>query len=205
MSIPIGGELVPDSDHAARDRFATLYIQHYPAVLRYAARRIGAEAARDVAAETFLVAWRLLDRVPSEQPLPWLYATARKCLANEVRRNGSRERLAARISAEAARGEAVGAELSERVADRLDVLTALGTLRPLDQEALRLIEWEQLDVAAAAQVVGCSTGAFKVRLHRARRRFARALGQPGQPPSRAGAPGAAISSLVTHVEREISA
>ena len=67
---------MPDSDDAARDRFAALYDQHYPAVLRYAARRIGVEAARDIAAETFLTAWRLLDRVPSEQPLPWLYATA---------------------------------------------------------------------------------------------------------------------------------
>jgi RNA polymerase sigma-70 factor, ECF subfamily len=194
---------VPDSDDAARDRFATLYDQHYPAVLRYAARRIGVEAARDIAAETFLTAWRLLDRVPSEQPLPWLYATARRCLANEFRRQNSRDRLDARIRAEAGRGEATGSEFSERVADRLAVLAALETLRPPDQEALRLIEWEELDVATAAQVMGCSTGTFKVRLHRARRRLARTLGE--QAPRRAGgAPGAAISPLITNVSREIS-
>src|SRR5215471_5658294 len=132
---PIGGELVPDSNDAARDRFAALYDQHYPAVLRYAARRIGAEAARDVAAETFLVAWRLLDRVPSEQPLPWLYATARKCLANELRRQDTRDRLDARIRAEAGRGEPAGSEFSERLADQMVVLAALDALRPLDQEA----------------------------------------------------------------------
>lgn len=195
---------MPDSDDAARDRFATLYDRHYPAVLRYAARRIGAEAARDVAAETFLTAWRLLDRVPPEQPLPWLYATARKCLANEVRRRTSRERLAARIRAEAGRGDIASSEFSERVADRLDVLAALGTLRPLDQEALRLIEWEQLDVAAAAHVMGCSTGAFKVRLHRARRRFAHTLGQQA-PGMASGASGTATSSPLTDVSREISA
>jgi DNA-directed RNA polymerase specialized sigma24 family protein len=73
-----------------------MYEQHYPAVLRYAARRVGAEAARDIVAETFLTAWRRLDRVPDGQPLPWLYATARKCLANEVRRQGTRERLDSR-------------------------------------------------------------------------------------------------------------
>ncbi len=192
---------MPDSDDEARDRFATMYHQHYPAVLRYAVRRIGADTARDVAAETFLTAWRLLDRVPSEQPLPWLYATARRCLANEVRRQTSRERLDARIRAEAGHGETAGAELSERVIDRLAVLAALGTLRPLDQEALRLIEWEQLDIAAAARVMGCSAGAFKVRLHRARRRFARALGQQAA----SSMPGPAGAAPITSIRPEVSA
>jgi len=67
------------------------------------------------------------------------------------------------------------------VTARLAVLAALAALRPSDQEALRLIEWEQLDVAAAAQVMGCSAATFRVRLHRARRRFARALGQADEP------------------------
>lgn len=167
-----------DREH---DRFKAMYEQHYPAVLRYVARRVGAEAARDIAAETFLTAWRQLDRVPG-QSLPWLYATARKCLANELRRRDRRERLDSRIRAEMLRGQDIaGAEPSEQVADRLAVLAALAALRPDDQEALRLIEWEQLDVAAAAQVMGCSSATFRVRLHRARRRFARALGHAGQP------------------------
>jgi RNA polymerase sigma factor (sigma-70 family) len=152
-----------------------MYDLHYPAVLRYAARRVGAEAARDIAAETFLTAWRRIDRVPPGRPLPWLYATARKCLANELRHRDRRERLDSRIRTEATRGQ--DPESSERVADRLAVLAALAGLCRSDQEALRLIEWEQLDVAAAAQVMGCSAATFRVRLHRARRRFARALGQ----------------------------
>lgn len=58
-----------DSEH---DRFTALYAEHYAAVLRYAARRVGAEAARDIAAETFMTAWRRLGHVPPAQPLPWL-------------------------------------------------------------------------------------------------------------------------------------
>lgn len=171
-----------DRGEPEHDRFKAMYDQHYPAVLRYAARRVGAEAARDIAADTFLTAWRRLDRVPPGQPLPWLYATARRCLANELRRRDRRERLDSRIRAEATRGpDVAGPEPSERVADRLAVLTALATLRPNDQEALRLIEWEQLDVAAAAQVMGYSAATFRVRLHRARRRFARVLGQAAEP------------------------
>ena len=56
--------------------FATLYERHYGAVHAYASRRVGAMTAADeVAAETFLIAWRS-DAVPDE-PLPWLYGVAR--------------------------------------------------------------------------------------------------------------------------------
>src|SRR5580693_10309662 len=178
----MGGEPVADRGDPEHDRFKAMYDEHYPAVLRYAARRVGAEAARDIAAETFLTAWRRLDRVPSGQSLPWLYATARKCLANELRRRDRRDRLDWLIRTEVLRGQDLaGPEPGERVADRLAVLAALDALRPDDQEALRLIEWEQLDVAAAAQVMGCSAATFRVRLHRARRRLARALGQADEP------------------------
>ena len=184
-----------DREH---DRFEALYELHYPAVLRYAARRVGAEAARDIAAETFTIAWRRLEQVPSGQPLPWLYATARRCLANELRRRGRRERLDSRMRSEATREHDVASlGASGQVADRLEVLAALATLRPKDQETLRLIEWEQLDVAAAAAVMGCSAGTFRVWLHRARRRFARALDQASG--SGGNAPGAP-ASLSTRTE-----
>jgi RNA polymerase sigma factor (sigma-70 family) len=182
---------VTDRGDLEQDRFRAMYEEHYPAVLRYAARRVGAEAARDIAADTFLTAWRRLDHVPAGQSLPWLYATARKCLANELRRQDRRERLDKQIRAEAMTEQALaGPRAAEPAAGRLAVLTALAALRPDDQEALRLIEWEQLDVAAAAQVMGCSAATFRVRLHRARRRLARALGQADEPSARG--PGAAF-------------
>ena len=52
---------------------------------------------------------------------------------------------------------------------------ALGRLSRTDREALLLIGWEGLDHDAAARVLGCSAVAFKVRLHRARKRLARLL------------------------------
>ena len=173
-----------DRSACEHDRFEALYEQHYPAVLRYAARRVGAEAARDIAAETFTIAWRRLDQVPAGQSLPWLYTTARNCVANELRRRERRERLDSRMRTEATRGPAVASrEPAEQAADRLAVLAALATLRPKDQEALRLIEWEHLDITAAAAVMGCSAGTFRVWLHRARRRLAHALDQASSPTS----------------------
>jgi hypothetical protein len=38
-----------------------------------------------------------------------------------------------------------------------------------------LVAWEDLDAPAIAAVLGCSRNAARIRLHRARRRFARAL------------------------------
>jgi DNA-directed RNA polymerase specialized sigma24 family protein len=65
-------------------------------------------------------------------------------------------------------------------------------LSDADQEALRLIGWEELDLAGAAVAMGCSRATMAVRLHRARRRLERALGTAfdlpgsaaGLPPSR---------------------
>jgi predicted DNA-binding protein (UPF0251 family) len=67
------------------------------------------------------------------------------------------------------------------VVGRLDVLSALATLPPKAQEALRLTAWEHLDVEAAARVAGCSATAFKVRPHRAPRRLAGALAEQAEP------------------------
>jgi RNA polymerase sigma-70 factor (ECF subfamily) len=53
-------------------------------------------------------------------------------------------------------------------------------LSELDQEALRLVGWEELDLAAAALAMGCSRATMAVRLHRARRRLERALGSAGR-------------------------
>jgi RNA polymerase sigma-70 factor (ECF subfamily) len=170
-------------------RFTTLYERHYGDVLRYAARRAGPEAAAEVASETFLTAWRRLDDLPASQPLPWLYVTARQCLANEFRKQERRQRLDARIRTEAG----VSAQAGQAdPAPQLDVFGALATLPDSDQEALRLTEWEQLDHASAARAAGCSAAAFRVRLHRARRRLARALDEQAMP--------GATAKLATRIE-----
>src|SRR6185437_16449529 len=126
-----------------------------------------------------------LDAVPDRQPLPWLYVTARQCLANELRKRERRQRLDTALQIEAgaaARDVRAGpADSADAATGQLDVLAALATLPANDQEALRLTEWEDLDHAAAARAAGCSAAAFKVRLHRARRRLARALDEQASP------------------------
>ena len=81
------------------DRFNTLYRTHRAAVLRYASRRSDPDTARDVVAETFLVAWRKHAAIPDDpdQVQPWLYGVARRVLANAERSAHRSHRLAMRL------------------------------------------------------------------------------------------------------------
>jgi RNA polymerase sigma factor (sigma-70 family) len=152
-------------------RFDALFSANQRHVLAYAMRRTQAWAdAEDVAAETFIIAWRKVDSIPADEPLPWLYAVARRVLANHRRGNGRRERLAALL-----RVEDVSTPL--RVGEDHDrpAFEALGSLSPADQEILRLVAWEELGNQAIARVLGITPNAVAIRLHRARLRFGDAL------------------------------
>jgi RNA polymerase sigma-70 factor (ECF subfamily) len=149
--------------------FATLYEQHYGAVHAYASRRVGADAADEIAAETFLIAWRRWETVP-EESLPWLYGVAR----NVVRRHHEAMRRQT-LAREAAERERPPLPVHPDVTGDPALWEAWERLRPADREALALIAWEELSVAGAARVVGCPAARFSVRLFRARRRLERLL------------------------------
>lgn len=160
----------------ADQRFAALYQSQYAAVLRYACRRTDLDSARDAVAETFLVAWRRLPDVPADpaQAQPWLYGVARRVLANSDRSRRRSEHLAARLTHGIA-SVSHAPDLADAVTERARLGQALRALPELDQEVLRLVGWEELDLAAAALAMGCSRSTMAVRLHRARRRMIRAL------------------------------
>lgn len=163
--------------------FTSLYERHYDDVLRYARHRVDEQTARDVAAETFLVAWRRPGKVPAAEPLPWLYAVARNTLGNVLRLQAREAALDVRVRTAAVTDvHTVQADHADNVVQIARVADALRRLSVCDQEALQLVAWEDLDLAAAAQVVGCSAATFAVRLHRARRRLGRLLAAPAPEP-----------------------
>jgi RNA polymerase sigma-70 factor (ECF subfamily) len=149
---------------------------------RYALRRLDPAAADDALAEALLVLWRRLDDVPAGAELPWSYGVLRNCVANETRSARRRDGLVVRLSAQPATpptGPDAGGDP--------DLTAALARLRPAEQELLRLWAWEDLAPADIAVVLGTSTNAVHIRLHRARRRLAELLddgrkvtGGPGQ-------------------------
>lgn len=157
-----------------RERFEVLYGAHYERVLAYALCRAPADVARDVAADTFVVAWRRLGDVPPD-PLPWLIGVARRCLADQRRSSGRRDALASRLRQVCPVPAAWDDHPAEAVAERQQVLAALRRLGAADRELLRLVAWDELSSDQAAQSLGCSRATFAVRLHRARRRLVTAM------------------------------
>jgi RNA polymerase sigma factor (sigma-70 family) len=162
--------------------FRQVYETHGAAVRAYLARRVGAQHVDDLAAQTFMVAWRKLP-LDLDEPLPWLYAVARREVLAHRRRAPGGERLVERLAALIPRHERSAAPpLVEPVLAPL-LAGALARLSHAEKEALLLVAWEHLDHAQAARVVGCTTTAFAIRVSRARAKLRLALGEPAKEPS----------------------
>ncbi|HJQ73811.1 MAG TPA: sigma factor-like helix-turn-helix DNA-binding protein [Gaiellaceae bacterium] len=163
--------MTPDTDRRpAEERFREVFA-HLGAVTAYARRR-GSRDADGIAAEAMSIAWRRLADVPRDDPLPWLYATARNLLLAE-RRASSRDAAAGAVE------PAVPAPELHELDPPLD--RALRSLGPADREALLLVAWEDLAPTQAARALGLNPTAFRVRLLRARRRLRAALDEERRP------------------------
>jgi RNA polymerase sigma-70 factor (ECF subfamily) len=157
---------------------------HASAVRRYLYRRLigsadPASTADDLTADVLVVAWRRRDDVPEGAELPWLYAVARRVLANY--RRSPREVLVADLGELDAIDEADPAEI---VSDDAALAAAWRSLSPRDREVLRLVAWEGLNGAQLATALGISEGGAAAALSRARSRFEQSLaGVQGTPPA----------------------
>jgi RNA polymerase sigma factor (sigma-70 family) len=160
--------------------FEQFFRAHYVRVLAYIVRRLPDQAAaEDLAAETFLIAWRRRDDIPAD-PVPWLFVVARNVLNNSRRSAQRRDDLAQRLGADAVTS-GLDADLDEPAGIEPQRLwQALARLKEADREVLMLSSWDGLDRTRAAAVLGCSENTFAVRLHRARRRLAGVLGTTGE-------------------------
>jgi RNA polymerase sigma-70 factor, ECF subfamily len=156
--------MTTDTDRRpAEERFREVFA-HLGAVTAYARRR-GSRDADGIAAEAMSIAWRRLDDVPRDDPLPWLYATARNLLLAEWRTESQSSAGAPEPSVPAPELHELDPELAR----------GLRSLSPTDREALLLVAWEDLAPTQAAHALGLNPTAFRVRLLRARRRLRAAL------------------------------
>jgi RNA polymerase sigma-70 factor (ECF subfamily) len=169
-----------ESDPARIARFDRLFTAHFDAVRTYVWRRDPA-AADDVAAETFLVAWRRLDQIPADAR-PWLIGVARNVRLNVLRGERRRAALDVRLV-----GVASPSAAEPHMSLSEDVRTALAALSERDREVILLAAWEDLDTAGIARALGCSRANASLRLFRARRRLAALLGDEPAPASIGGA------------------
>jgi RNA polymerase sigma factor (sigma-70 family) len=191
-------------DTQRRQRFDELFASYRSDVVAYCSWRAGsASDAQDAVAEVFMTAWRRLDRIPrGDAARVWLYATARRVIANQRRSQRRRVALEERLALEPPPTTSEPSPHGEETV----VHDALRRLSARDREVLLLAEWEGLTPAQIAEVVGCLTVTARGRLHRARRRFRDAYeelqnGTAGERPRRDARPSRARHVAFAKEER----
>jgi RNA polymerase sigma-70 factor (ECF subfamily) len=175
-------------------RFEELYRDHFQRVASYLLARSDQVLTQDAVARTFEIAWRRIDDVP-EDALPWLFGVARKVLADLRRSQGRSDALFERM-ASAVTNNDEAPDHAESTIQRLAALEALRSLSPIDREALLLIVWDGLSEKQAAKALGCSRGAFALRVHRARGRLRDAVHLHGQDARDRVPPPATVTPIV---------
>ena len=170
-----GADVLTDTE--AVERFQALYAEHHRRVYAYAVSMAGRQLADEVVSEVFLVAWRRLADVPTPA-VPWLLTVARHVISSQFRAAARQQSISAELRAWVTEAELAAPDVADEVSERIAVLAALAALPEADRELLTLVAWHGLKPSEAAQVVGCSTTTYFVRLHRARHRLERAMADP---------------------------
>jgi RNA polymerase sigma factor (sigma-70 family) len=179
------GELLDDAAVIQRSRhepeqFTVLFRRHAPHIQRYVVRRLGPDAADDIVAETFLLAFRQRDRYDQERAdaRPWLYGIATNLIGRHRRAEIRQYRALARTGA-----DQVTEPFTDRVDERVSASTAgrriaaaLARLSAELRDTLLLVAWGDLSYDEAAAALGVPVGTVRSRLNRARSKLRRTLG-----------------------------
>jgi RNA polymerase sigma-70 factor (ECF subfamily) len=162
------------------EHFTVLFRRHAPDIRRYVVRRLGQDAADDIVAETFLLAFRQRDSYDQARAdaRPWLYGIATNLIGRHRRAEIRLYRALARTGA-----DPVMEPFTDRVDDRVSASTAsrrlaagLARLPEELRDTLLLVAWSGLSYQEAATALGIPVGTVRSRISRARSKLRRALG-----------------------------
>jgi len=159
------------------DAFESLVRQHTQSVYAHAARFFGdASVAEDVVQEVFIKVYRSIGDFDERSRLStWLYRVTRNVCLDQVRAGRRRPVPVDPLQIEAR----LPGDLSDEVALKTSVETAMRALAPEDRDALSAVSVFGLTYAEAGEVLGVPAGTVKSRVFRARRSLAAALGMSG--------------------------
>jgi RNA polymerase sigma factor (sigma-70 family) len=172
--------------------FGEVYARHFAAVYRYVAGRLGPDAADDLAAETFLAAFRRRHRFdPARGTVrPWLFGMATNLVAQHRRSESRWYAALARAGADPLIAPSASAGEEDRIADRIAASQArpalaavLARLPDRDRDVLLLVAVGGLSYAEVAFALGIPEGTVGSRLNRARHKIIAALGGASDPAS----------------------
>jgi len=180
-------DVAQDSDAAVIGRsrhepevFEILFRTHAHDIQRYVVRRIGADAAEDLVAETFLLAFKQRDRYDMSRPdaRPWLYGIATNLIGRHRRAEIRHYRALARTGvdpvAESFTDRVDAAVSADAVKQRL--AAALAALPAAHRDTLLLVAWGDLSYEEVVVALRVSAGTVASRINRARSKLRRSLG-----------------------------
>jgi RNA polymerase sigma factor (sigma-70 family) len=162
------------------EQFTLLFNRHAPRIQRYVVRRLGPDAADDIVAETFLLAFQHRESydLARDDALPWLYGIATNLIRRHHRQEIRLYRALARTGA-----DPVTALFTDQVEDRVTAAAAsrqlaagLAKLPAQHRDALLLVAWGDLSYEQAAGALGVPAGTVRSRMSRARSKLRRTLG-----------------------------
>ncbi len=137
--------------------------EHYDAVFRFCARRIGPDHAADAAQETFLTAQKALKKFRGESSVStWLFGIAN----NECRRLARKERLAP-VTLEIDPSRPASEHSESAIVNRQALQDAMLKLSTEHRDVVILHELDGLTYEESAEILGVPVGTVKSRLHHA--------------------------------------
>ena len=153
--------------------FELVFDRHYGRIHRFCTVRAGADAADDLASETFVVAFRRRAAydVSRTDAGPWLYGIALNVLRASRRQELARGRLVNRARF------ALGApfELQQPYDQNGALSGALRGLSDQDRDLIVLFAWAGLTYEQLGECLGLPVGTVRSRLSRIRERLRRQL------------------------------
>jgi len=187
---------VTDAKRRARqERLERLHQDNAADVLSFLGRRVTTPAdAADALSETFIAAWRHIDRMPADpvQARMWLFGVARRVASNARRSSDRRDALTARL------GEHLETLQPTQTDDTTEsVLAAISELPRNQAELIKLVLWDGFTVVEAASIVGVRESTARGRYQRARLHLRQLLRDPGEQDVRVRVP---LEKSAAHVD-----
>jgi RNA polymerase sigma factor (sigma-70 family) len=172
---PTDAEVIAASLVDGRE-FSLVYERYFDDIFRYVAKRIGAEAAGDVAADVFIAAFEKRERYDTSRSMcrPWLYGIASNLVRDHLRRQKRRGRAYLRAAVIDAGDDQSMGDAEARAAAALmvpEINAALGKLNAGDREVLLLFALADLSYEDIAEALDIPIGTVRSRLSRARKRM----------------------------------
>ena len=152
-----------------------LFRAHFDAIFRYAACRVGRDAALDVASETFVQALKSLDALdPERDARAWLFGIAGNLLRHHRRAELRRLQAYARAASPNGARPWLDEDGTGKPA-RESLVEALTGLDAPDRDALLLFAWADLSYDEIAEAMAIPVETVRSRIHRSRQALRRAL------------------------------